>query len=144
MGDFERMDCRSPAEASQKPSRSGSCKRERCHAVNGNGQSLAAEIRAMESKIGKRLYRGLLKKVARVWSPEQIRETSVLEHVLAQMQGAVRGLARLEDAQAKLAPEIIQRIIVSLNAPPAKLEDLHTLHALVVALEKEVDAQMQP
>jgi len=60
------------------------------------------------------------------------------------MQGAVRGLARLEVAQAKLAPEVIQRIIVSLNAPPAKLEDLQTLHALVVALEKEVDAQMQP
>jgi hypothetical protein len=114
------------------------------HAVNGSGQSLVAEIKAMESKIGKRLYRGLLKRVARVWSPEQIRETAVLEQVLAQMQGAVRGLARLEVAQAKLAPEIIQRIIVSLNAPPAKLEDLQTLHALVVALEKEVDARMQP
>jgi hypothetical protein len=114
------------------------------HAVNGNGQSLVAEIKTMESKIGKRLYRGLLKRVARVWSPEQIRETAVLEQVLAQMQGAVRGWARLEVAQAKLAPEIIERIIVSLNAPPAKLEDLQTLHALVVALEKEVDAQMQP
>jgi hypothetical protein len=114
------------------------------HEVNGNGHSLVAEIKAMESKIGKRFYRGLLKRVARVWSPEQIRETGVLEQVLAQMQGAVRGLARLEVAQAKLAPEIIQRIIVSLNAPPAKLEDLQTLHALVVALEKEVDAQMQP
>jgi len=114
------------------------------HPVNGNGQSLMAEIKAMESKIGKRLYRGLLKRVARVWSPEQIRETPVLEQVLAQMQGAVRGLARLEVAQAKLAPEIVQRIIVSSNAPPAKLEDLQTLHALVVALEKEVDGQMQP
>jgi hypothetical protein len=114
------------------------------HAVNGNGQRLVAEIKAMERKIGKRLYRALLKRVARVWSPEQIRETAALEQVLAHMQGAVRGLARLEVAQEKLAPEIIQRIIVSLNAPPAKLEDLQTLHALVVALEKEVDAQMQP
>jgi hypothetical protein len=112
--------------------------------VNGNGQSVVAEIKAMEGRIGKRLYRGLLKRVARVWSPEQIRETAVLAQVLAQMQGAVRGLARLEVAQAKLAPEIIQRIIVSLNTPPAKLEDLHALHTLVVALEKEVDAQMQP
>jgi hypothetical protein len=114
------------------------------HAVNGNGQTLVAEIKAMESKIGKRLYRGLLKRIAKVWSPEQIREMAVVEQVLAQMQGAVRGLARLETAQARLTPEIVQRIIVSLNAPPAKLEDLHTLHALVVALEKEVDAQMQP
>ncbi|HET9306728.1 MAG TPA: Rad52/Rad22 family DNA repair protein [Candidatus Sulfotelmatobacter sp.] len=112
--------------------------------VNGNDPNLVAEIKAMENKIGKRLYRGLLKRVARVWSPEQIRETAVLEQVLAQMQGAVRGLARLEVAQAKLGPEILQRIVISLNAPPAKLEDLQTLHTLVVALEKEVDAQAQP
>jgi hypothetical protein len=105
------------------------------HTVNGSGQSLVTEIEAMECKIGKRLYRGLLKRVARVWSPDQIRETAVLEQVLAQMQGAVRGLARLEVAQAKLAPEITQRVISSLNMPPTKLEDLQSLHTLVVALE---------
>jgi hypothetical protein len=49
----------------------------------------------MESKIGKRFYRGLLKRVARAWSPEQIRETAVLEQVLVQMQGAVRGFKTL-------------------------------------------------
>jgi hypothetical protein len=86
----------------------------------------------------------LLKNVARVWSPQQIPETAALEKVLAQMQGAERGMARLEAAQARLAPETVQRVISSLNAPPAKLEDLQTLHTLVVALEKEVDAQTQP
>jgi hypothetical protein len=60
------------------------------------------------------------------------------------MQGAVRGLARLETTQARLTPEIVQRIIVSLNAPTAKIEDLQTLHSLVIALEKEVEAQTQP
>jgi SpoVK/Ycf46/Vps4 family AAA+-type ATPase len=108
--------------------------------VNGNGQSLLNEIEAMEKKIGKRLYRGLLKRVAWAWSPQQIRETAVLQRVLAQMQGAERGVARLEAAQARLAPEIVQKVIVSLNAPPAKLEDLQSLHSLVVALEKEVEA----
>ena len=93
----------------------------------------------MEKKIGKRLYRGLLKRVAKAWSPQQIRETAVLEQVLAQMQGAERGVARLEAAQARLAPEVVEKIIVSLNAPPAKVEDLQTLHRLVVALEKEVE-----
>jgi hypothetical protein len=110
------------------------------HAVNGNEQRLAVEIKAMECKIGKRLYRGLLKKVARVWSPEQIRETTVLEQALAQMQGAERGLARLEAARARLAPEVVQEIIVSLSMPPAKLEDLQNLHSLVVALEREVES----
>src|SRR5215467_11019638 len=98
-------------------------------------------IEAMESKIGKRLYRGLLKNVARVWSPQQIQETVTLEKVLAQMQGAERGMARLEAAQARLAPETEQRVISSLNTLPSKLQKLHTLHSLVVALEKEVDAQ---
>jgi hypothetical protein len=109
------------------------------HGVNGNGQGLVAEIEAMEKKIGKRLYRGLLKRVARAWSPQQIRETAVLEQVLAQMQGAERGVARLEAARARLAPEVVQKIIVSLDAPPAKLEDLQALHGLVVALEREVE-----
>ena len=107
----------------------------------GNGQDLVVAIEAMEHKIGKRLYRGLLKRVARVWSPRQIPETAVLGQVLAQMQGAERGLARLEAAQARLAPEIVQKVVASLNAPPAKVEDLQTLHGLVVALEKEVEAQ---
>jgi hypothetical protein len=109
--------------------------------TNGQRQSLIAAIETMETKIGKRLYRGSLKNVARVWSPQQIQETPRLEKVLAQMQGAERGLARLQAAQARLAPETVQRIVSSLNAPPAKLEDLQTLHSLVVALEKEVDAQ---
>jgi hypothetical protein len=109
----------------------------------GHRQSLVVAIEATENKIGKRLYRGLLKNVARVWSPQQIQDTAALEKVLAQMQGAERGMARLEAAQARLAPETVQRVISSLNAPPARLEDLHALHILVVALEKEVGAQTQ-
>jgi hypothetical protein len=53
-------------------------------------------------------------------------------------------VARLEAAQARLAPGTVQHVIVSLNAPLAKLEDLQTLHSLVIALEKEVElAQAQ-
>lgn len=110
----------------------------------GNGQDLVVAIEAMEPKIGKRLYRGLLKRVARVWNPQQIRETAVLEQVLVQMRGAERGLARLEAAQARLAPEIVQKVVATLNAPPTKVEDLQTLHGLVVALEKEVDRVDDP
>jgi hypothetical protein len=104
-----------------------------------NGSGLVAQIEAMQKRIGKRLYRGLLKRVARVWNPQQIRETSLLAQVLAQMQGAERGVARLEAARARLSPEIVQRVVVSLNMPPTKVEDLQTLHGLVIALEKEVE-----
>jgi hypothetical protein len=92
----------------------------------------------MEKKVGNRLYSGLLKRVAKAWTPQQIREMAVLKQVLAQMQGAEREVARLEAARARLAPEVVPRIIVSLNTPPAKVEDLQTLHNLVFALEKEV------
>jgi len=112
------------------------------HVVNGNGssQTLVAEIEAMEKKIGHRLYRGLLKRVARAWSPQQIRENVLLEQVLAQMQGAERGVMRLEAARARLAPEVVEEIILSLNTPPAKLADLQSLHRLVVALERKVES----
>jgi Rad52/22 family double-strand break repair protein len=109
------------------------------HDSNGHRQELIVLIEAMEPKIGKRFYRGLLKRVARVWSPQQVEAAAMLEKILAQMQGAERGLARLEAAQAKLAPDAVQRIVCSLNAPPAKLEELGTLHALVLALEKEAE-----
>ena len=114
------------------------------HENRGDREHLLAVIGTMESKIGKRFYRGLLKKLACAWNPEQIQETAVLEKILAQMQGAERGLLRLEAAKAWLSPVIVDRVIASLNAPPAKLEDLQTLHSLVVALEQEIDAQTQP
>lgn len=111
------------------------------HETNGKRQSLIFQIEVMESKIGKRFYRGLLKRVARAWSPQQIQETTVLEKALAQMQGAERDIMRFEAAQARLAPEIVQRIISSLNAPPAKLEDLQTLHSRVIALENAAEVE---
>lgn len=114
------------------------------HENNGDRQRLIVAIEAAETKIGKRLYRGLLKNVARVWSPNQIQESPVLEKVLAQMQGAARGIARLEAAKAQLSPQTFDRVIATLNAPPAKLDDLQSLHSLVVALEREIDAQTQP
>ncbi len=74
------------------------------HVVNGH--SLVAAIEAMQEKIGHRLYRGVLKRAARAWSPQQIQDAAVLEQALAQMQGAERGVARLEAARARLAPEV--------------------------------------
>jgi hypothetical protein len=107
--------------------------------VGCHHQAVIASIEAMEAKIGKRFYRGLLKRVARAWTPKQIQDEVVLLKVLAQMQGAERVLARLEAAQARLTPETVQKVVSSLNAPPAKLEDLQGLHMLVVALERAAE-----
>jgi len=49
----------------------------------GAAKNVVFEIRAMESVIGASLYRGLLKTVARVWNPTDIRELSQTAKSLA-------------------------------------------------------------
>ena len=50
----------------------------------------------MAEPLGRGLYRGLLRDVARVWNPSEIQDISVRERVLEQMHAADRGLRRLE------------------------------------------------
>jgi len=107
---------------------------------NGHGRSLVPEIEAMEKRIGRHMYLGLLKRV-KAFRPQQIPDSNLQQQVLAQMESAERGFARLEAAQARLAPGSVQKIFLSLKAPiKTKIEDLQTLEILVLALEKEVEA----
>jgi hypothetical protein len=77
--------------------------------------ALGCQIEAMAAPLGRRLYRGILKKVARAWNPSEIREADVLSKVWAQMQSAERGLRRLEAALDKNGPEILVPILRSLR-----------------------------
>ena len=45
---------------------------------------LVRQIEALEKPLGKILYRGLLKSVARVWRPGQVQDMALLRKVLAQ------------------------------------------------------------
>jgi len=108
--------------------------------ANGYGKSLVPEIEAMEKSIGKRMYRGLLKKVAKAWSPQQIRDIALQQQVLTQMEAAAQFFARLRAVEGRTAPEFLQKIILTLKLPlPAKLDDLPALESLVLALEKEAE-----
>jgi len=108
--------------------------------ANGTVRSLVPEIEAMEKRIGRHMYLGLLKRV-KAFRPQQISDSHLQQQVLTQMESAERGLARLEAAQARLAPGSVQKIFLSLKAPiKTKIEDLQTLEGLVLALEKEVEA----
>jgi len=107
---------------------------------NGNHPNLSEEIERMEKKIGKRMYRGLLKRVARVWSPRKIRDAAIGADVLAQMQSAARGFERLHAACTRFKPEALHTFYRTLDAPsPTEIEDLKTLKRVVLALEKEAD-----
>ena len=107
----------------------------------GNGSaapsSLILQIEALAEPLGKRMYRGLLKRIARVWNPREIQDAGRQRQVLAHMQAAERGFRRLDAAPDRVGPEALtHRILHSLKCQSIDLVDnLQTLREIVVALE---------
>jgi hypothetical protein len=112
---------------------------------NGNAAAhatLIAHIEAMAEPLGRGLYRGLLKTVARVWKPIQIRDVALLQKVLEHMQAAERGLRRLETAIDKIGPEPLVPILHSLKLNSLeRVDNLKTLHEIVVAMEAKAGSR---
>lgn len=105
-------------------------------ALSPEEKELVQQIEAMADSVGKTLYRGVLKTIARVWQPGEIRDAAVLRKVLASLQSAERGLQRLETAQSHLGPEAVKSVLLSLNLKSLKqVNDLERLRQVVVALE---------
>jgi hypothetical protein len=98
---------------------------------------VARQIEALEKPLGKGLYRGLLKTVARVWRPSQVQDIAVLRKLFAHMQAAERGLRRLEAAVGLTGPEALARILESLKLNSMeKVDNLQTLKEIVLKLEE--------
>ena len=90
----------------------------------------------MERSVGKRMYRGLLKTVARVWNPKDIRDSAVQQKVLAHMQAAERGFRRLDAALDRVGSETLPQILRSLKLQSIdRMDNLQTLREVVLALE---------
>jgi len=101
--------------------------------VNG---ALLREIEQMERVVGKRMYRGLLKSVARVWNPKDIKDPAIQEKVLAHMQAAERGLRRAEAAKEKSGLATFAGVLGSLKLSSLdQVDNLKTLQEIVIALE---------
>jgi hypothetical protein len=97
---------------------------------------LVRQIEAMAEPLGRGLYRGLLKSVARVWNPCQVQDAALLQKVLADMQTADRGLRRLDAALDKTGAEPLIAILRSVNLKSLDhVDNLESLHKLVLALE---------
>ena len=111
---------------------------------NGNGlrdqgASVVREIEQMEQALGKRMYRGLLKTVARAWNPKDIRDPAIQQKVLAHMQAAERGFRRLDAALDRVGSEPPTQILRSLKLQCIdQVDNLQTLHEIVLALEASV------
>lgn len=126
-----------------RPGREASAEVTKNATVNGqNGGShsghseLVRQIEAMAERLGKGLYRGLLKTIATAWKPDEIQDVLVLRKVLAHMHAADRGLRRLEAALDKTGTEALAEILPSLNLRSLdRVESLETLHKIVVAAE---------
>lgn len=102
-----------------------------------NAASIIRKIEALEQPLGKSLYRGLLKSVARAWKPGQIHDVVLLEKVLAHMQAAERGLDRLRAALESAGPEVLGPILQSLKLRSLERVDcLDTLQKIVVTVEE--------
>ncbi len=103
----------------------------------GTTKNVVREICGMESLIGAKLYRGLLKTIANVWDPRQIRNLALQHKVLARMNAARRGLLRVEAALSKLDKSVAEEIFHSLELNSYhQIKDLHTLQQLLSALER--------
>ena len=97
---------------------------------------LIREIEAMAEPLGKGIYRGLLKTVARAWKPGQIQDTALLQKVLMHMQSANRGLRRLDAALDKTGSEPLAAMLRSLNLNSLdQIDNLDTLQKIVLELE---------
>jgi hypothetical protein len=107
------------------------------HSEGANGDVLR-EIERMEGVVGKRMYRGLLKSVARVWNPKEIQDPAMQEKVLAHMQAAERGLRRAEAAREKSGLAAFAGVLGSLKLSSLdQVDNLKTLQNIVIALESE-------
>jgi len=105
------------------------------HDAGANGDVLR-KIEQMERVVGKRMYRGLLKTVARVWNPKDIQDPAIQQKVLAHMQAAERGLRRAEAARDKAGLAAFAGILGSLKLSSLdQVDNLKTLQEIVVALD---------
>lgn len=134
-----RPRCASEQKASERPTAGYG---ENAHDQHGGksagaqGGSVLRQIEAMEQVVGPRMYRGLLKTVARVWNPMDIQDLAIQEKVLTHMQAAERGFQRLDAILGRVGPEVLNRVLRSLNLTSIeRVDNLKALHEIVIRLE---------
>ena len=97
---------------------------------------LVKEIEGMAELVGRGLYRGLLRDLARAWNPREIPDASLLQRVLEHMRSAERGLRRLEAALDRIGPEALVPILRTIGLTSLeRVDNLETLKRIVLEIE---------
>ncbi len=105
-------------------------------------RELIMQIQAMADRLGKRLYRGLLKSVAMAWKPEDVREVSLLDKVLQDMETAERRLERLRALAEEGGAECLRRVLYSFALRSIdEVTTLERLENIVAAAEAEAQSR---
>jgi hypothetical protein len=90
----------------------------------------------MDEVVGKRMYRGVLKVVAKVWNPKDIKDLALQQKVRVHMQAAERGLRRAEAARDKASSAAFTAVLRHLKLSSLDhVDNLNTLQEIVAALE---------
>jgi hypothetical protein len=98
--------------------------------------SLTKEIESMAEPLGRGLYRGLLRDLARVWNPREIQDISLLQKVLEHMRSAERGLKRLEAVVDWLGPEALVPVLKRYGFTSIeRVDNLESLKRIVFEME---------
>lgn len=96
-----------------------------------------AEIEGMAKQIGRGLYRGVLRDLARVWDPRAIEDAALLKRVLEHMRSAERGLRRLQAALDKLGTGALTPVLKANRLTSIeRIDNLDTLKRIVLKLER--------
>lgn len=104
--------------------------------------SVVPEIEGMAEQLGRGLYRGLLRDLARVWNPREIQDVSVQKKVLEHMRSAERGLKRLEAALDRTGDGALVPVLKAIGLTSVeRVENLETLKRIVVELERVADCK---
>jgi hypothetical protein len=112
---------------------------------NGAEVELIAEIEAMAEPLGRALYRGLLKSVAKVWEPKQISDGETLRKVQTHMEAAARGLRRLQLAVEHTSAQALAEVLHDLRLRSMReVTNLESLHAVVTAVEAKAELGCDP
>ena len=123
-------------------------------AVSANGESLdvtrgetdrtVGQIEAMAKGVGRRLYRGILKNAARVWSAAEIHDPRVLNEVLGQLQIAVEEIQRLRESLSRVEPGTLTSVLRSLRLTSLDhVDSLEILRRVVLQVERAAETSQQ-